>query len=58
MFIPNIANGTVEELIEGGEALAHIDTLSRRYDHEPWTPTEGQVRVIYRIRPDRVHRYR
>lgn len=51
-------NGTVEELIEGDEALAHIDALSRRYDHQPWTPTEGQVRVIYRIRPDRIHRYR
>ena len=51
-------NGTVEELIEGDEALAHIDALSRRYDHEPWAPTEGQVRVIYRIRPDRIHRYR
>ena len=51
-------NGTVEAVIEGEEALAHIDALSRRYDHEPWTPTEGQVRVIYRIRPDRVHRYR
>jgi PPOX class probable F420-dependent enzyme len=51
-------NGTVEELIEGDDALAHIDALSQRYDHEPWTPTEGQVRVIYRIRPDRVHRYR
>jgi PPOX class probable F420-dependent enzyme len=50
-------NGTVEELVEGDEALAHIDALSRRYDHEPWTPTEGQVRVIYRIGPERVHRY-
>ena len=23
-----------------------------RYDAKPWEPVEGQVRVIYRIRPD------
>jgi PPOX class probable F420-dependent enzyme len=50
--------GTVVERVTGPEADAHIDSLSRRYDGEPWTPVEGQVRVLYRIRPDRVIRYR
>jgi PPOX class probable F420-dependent enzyme len=51
-------NGTVREVIEGDEALAHIDALSRRYDHEPWKAVDGQVRVIFRIEPERIHRYR
>ena len=50
-------DGVVEERISGEEGLAHIDALSRRYDGEPWTPTEGQVRVVHRIRPTRVVRY-
>lgn len=49
-------DGTVVGMTEGDEALAHIDALSRRYDEKPWVPTPGQVRVIYRIRPDRVRR--
>ena len=49
--------GAVVERITGPEADAHIDRLSRRYDGEPWEPVEGQVRVLYRIRPDRVIRY-
>ena len=49
--------GTVVEIVHGPEADAHIDSLSRRYDHEPWTPVEGQVRVIFKIRPDRIVRY-
>lgn len=49
--------GTVVERITGREADAHIDRLSRRYDNEPWQPVPGQVRVLYRIRPDRVIRY-
>ena len=44
------------ELVEGDEALAHIDALSRRYDDTPWTAVPGQLLVIYRIRPDRVLR--
>ena len=47
-------NGTVVELIEGDEALAHIEALAAATTHEPGHPAEGQVRVIYRIRPDRV----
>jgi len=49
--------GTVVERITGARAEEHIDALSRRYDGEPWTPTPGQVRVLYRIRPDRIIRY-
>jgi PPOX class probable F420-dependent enzyme len=49
--------GTVVDRVTGPEADSHIDRLSRRYDDEPWRPTAGQVRVLYRIRPDRVIRY-
>jgi PPOX class probable F420-dependent enzyme len=49
--------GSVAERITGPEADAHIDRLSRRYDDEPWSRVAGQVRVLYRIRPDRVIRY-
>ena len=47
--------GVVVERTAAG-ADDHIDTLSRRYDGEPWTPTPGQQRVIYRIRPEHVSR--
>ncbi|HSL12465.1 MAG TPA: TIGR03618 family F420-dependent PPOX class oxidoreductase [Actinomycetota bacterium] len=50
-------DGEVEERVTGDEGLAHIDALSRRYDGKPWTPTEGQVRAIHRIRPIRIVRY-
>ncbi len=47
--------GTVVAIETGPEAEAHIDALNRRYhDGEPWTPRVGQVRVVYRIRPDHV----
>jgi PPOX class probable F420-dependent enzyme len=50
-------SGTVVSIETGAEAEAHIDALNRRYhDGEPWTPVPGSVRVIYRIRPDRVAR--
>jgi PPOX class probable F420-dependent enzyme len=45
--------GTVVEVTPEG-ALAHIDALSRGYEGEPWTPREGQVRLILVIRPDRL----
>jgi PPOX class probable F420-dependent enzyme len=45
--------GTVVEITPEG-ADAHIDTLSRRYDGEPWEPVPGQVRLRLLIRPDRV----
>lgn len=51
-------DGRVEEFVTGEEAEAHIDALNRRYLGRPWTYQPGQVRVIYRIRPERVmHRY-
>lgn len=50
--------GTVVDRVTGPEAEAHIDSLSRRYDGEPWTPVVGQVRVLYRIEPQRIIRYR
>lgn len=49
--------GTVVDRVTGPQAEAHIDTLSRRYDDEPWTPVEGQVRVLYRIEPRRIIQY-
>jgi PPOX class probable F420-dependent enzyme len=49
--------GRVEGTTGEPEALAHIDALSRRYDGKPWEPVEGQERVIFRIRPERVVRY-
>ena len=49
--------GTVVDAVGEPEALEHIDALSRRYDGKPWDPVEGQARVIFRIRPDRIVRY-
>lgn len=49
--------GRVEEFVTGDEAERHIDFLSRRYDGAPWTYQPGQVRVLYRIRPDRIYRH-
>ena len=46
--------GTVVEVTEEG-ALEHIQKLSLRYDDKPWTITEGQIRVIYKIQPDSVY---
>jgi PPOX class probable F420-dependent enzyme len=48
--------GTVVELDTGDEAEAHIDALSRRYDGTAWSYQPGQVRVMYRIAPERVRR--
>jgi PPOX class probable F420-dependent enzyme len=45
--------GTVVEITSEG-ALEHIDVLSRRYSGEPWTPHEGQTRLLLVIRPDRI----
>jgi PPOX class probable F420-dependent enzyme len=50
-------NGTVVSIETGDEAEGHIDALNQRYhDGERWTPRPGQVRVIYRVRPDRIVR--
>ena len=45
--------GTVVEITSEG-ALEHIDLLSRRYQGVPWTPHEGQIRLLLVVRPDRV----
>ncbi|HEX9898071.1 MAG TPA: PPOX class F420-dependent oxidoreductase [Candidatus Methylomirabilis sp.] len=47
--------GRVEEITEAG-ADAHIDSLSKKYLGQDRYPNRrpGEVRVIYRIRPERV----
>jgi PPOX class probable F420-dependent enzyme len=45
--------GKVVEVTEVG-ALEHINKLSLLYDNEPWTPKPGQIRVIYKILPEKV----
>ena len=50
--------GVVEDRLTGDEAEKGIDVLNRKYhDDEPWTYKEDQVRVLYRIRPQRILRY-
>lgn len=44
--------GRVVEVTEEG-ALAHINSLSLKYRQEPWTPVEGQTRVVYRVLPEK-----
>lgn len=45
--------GRVDEITEeGGDE--HINTLSLKYDGEPWKLVAGQVRVIYKILPEHV----
>lgn len=56
-YVRTVINGTVVSIETGDEAEEHIDRLNQRYhDGERWTYRDGQVRVIYRIRPDRVVR--
>ena len=50
-------SGTVVDIEEGERAERHIDELSNRYDGRGFSFTEGQVREILRIRPDRIIRY-
>jgi len=50
--------GIVEDTVGEPEALEHIGVLSERYDGKPWDRVEGQQRVIFRLRPDRIVRYR
>ena len=47
-----IARGQAVLSEEG--ALAHIDRLSRKYNHKPWVAVPGQTRVIVRVVPDRI----
>jgi PPOX class probable F420-dependent enzyme len=49
--------GTVVSIETGEEAEKHIDTLNRRYmEGVAWEYVDGQQRVIYRIRADKVMR--
>jgi PPOX class probable F420-dependent enzyme len=45
--------GVIEEITEEGGA-AHINKLSHKYRGHDYKLPEGQVRVIYKIRPTRV----
>jgi PPOX class probable F420-dependent enzyme len=45
--------GTVVEITEEG-AEVHIHELAEKYWGRPFDLPDGQVRVIYKIRPDRV----
>lgn len=44
--------GRVADITESG-GLEHINTLSLKYQGKPWSPRPGQVRVIYRILPEK-----
>lgn len=46
--------GQVIEITEEG-ALEHIEKLSLIYDERPWPRAEGQIRVIYKIKPEKVY---
>jgi PPOX class probable F420-dependent enzyme len=45
--------GRVVRVTEDG-ALDHLNTLSLKYDRNPSLPRSGEVRVMYKIMPDRV----
>ena len=47
--------GSVELTDDGAEE--QIDKLSRKYDSEPWSYRDGEVRVKARILPERVVAY-
>lgn len=45
--------GRVVDIIEKG-ATEHINLLSLKYDHKPWESVPRQIRVIYKILPEKV----
>jgi PPOX class probable F420-dependent enzyme len=45
--------GRVSQITELG-ALDHMNALSLKYNRKPWTPRPPEVRVTYRIVPERV----
>ena len=49
--------GDVESRETGQEADDNMNMLSRKYHDEPWEFRSGEVRVLYRIRPERIIRY-
>lgn len=48
-----LIRGTVDEVTEEG-GYEHINKLSHIYDGEDFPKRPGQVRVIYKIKPDKV----
>jgi len=48
--------GKVVDITETG-ALEHINNLSLKYDQKPWSVKQGQVRVIFKIEPERIDAY-
>jgi PPOX class probable F420-dependent enzyme len=46
--------GRVVDIKEEG-ANEHINTLSLKYDHKPWHSQPEQIRVIYKILPEKVY---
>ena len=47
-----IRGEVVERTYAGADA--HINALSLKYDGEPWKNRAGQLRVIYKIKPEHV----
>jgi len=45
--------GRVVEFTEEG-AKDHMDKLSFKYEDKPWNLPPGQVRVVFKIRPERI----
>jgi PPOX class probable F420-dependent enzyme len=45
--------GRIIEISENG-ALEHINKLSMKYRGRPWSPVEGQIRIIYRLLPEHI----
>jgi PPOX class probable F420-dependent enzyme len=46
--------GRVGKITEEG-ANEHINALSLKYDHKPWQPVANQIRVIYKILPQKIY---
>ena len=49
--------GVVESRLIGPDADANMDMLSHKYHDESWEFRPGEVRVLYKIRPERIIRY-
>lgn len=49
--------GAVESREIGPRADANMEMLSQKYHDEPWEFRPGEVRVLYRIRPEHIIRY-
>ena len=45
--------GHVVYIIEEG-GNEHMNALSLKYDHKPWKSVTGQIRIIYKILPEKV----